>query len=153
MDDKARVKFILQTNEHMVLATADKNGKPWVAPVSYAFDNVNCLYWVSSKDAQHSNNIRERSEVAIVIYMTEPTSDAVYLEADAKEVVGNKEITCAIEIRNTRPQPDKFSVKVLADVSGQASWRIYKATPKNMYFRVQSETVNQTNTVRRKILL
>ena len=152
MDDKARVKFILQASEHMVLATADKNGKPWATPVSYAFDNENSLYWVSSKDAQHSTNIRARNEVAIVIYMTEPTRDAIYLEADAKEVVDNKEIMSAIGVRNTRSQPDKFSVKTIADVSGQASWRIYKATPKNMYFREQSKIGNQTITVRRKIL-
>lgn len=151
MEDKARVRAILQTNEHMVLATADKNGKPWVTPVLYSFDNKNSLYWVSSKDARHSSNVRDRSEVAIVIYMTEPTRDAVYIEAKAEELVDDKEIMSAIEVRNTRHHPDKYRVKTLADVSGHASWRIYKAMPKAMYVRERSKIVNQTVTMRRKI--
>ena len=152
MDDKARVQAILQANQHMVIATANKNGTPWVTPVSYTFDNQNSLYWVSSKDARHSSNIRARREVAIVVYMTEPTRDAVYVEAEAKELIDDKGIMNAIEIRNTRLQPDKWRVKSLSDVSGQASWRIYKAVPKTMYFREQSEVGNQAVTVRRKIL-
>ncbi len=130
MIDKARIQAVLQTNENMVLSTANKTGTPWVTPVAYTFDNQNSLYWVSSKDARHSSNVRDRSEVAIVIYMTEPTRDAVYIEAEAKELVNHKEILSAIKIISTRAQPDKFRVKSLTDVSGQASWRIYKAIPK-----------------------
>jgi uncharacterized protein YhbP (UPF0306 family) len=152
MADKARVQSIFRANEHMVLATADKDGKPWVTPVSYAFDNQNSLYWVSSKDAQHSSNIRARYDAAIVIYMTEPTTDAIYIEAEAKELVDDKEIMSAIEIRNTRLQPDMYRVTTLAEVSGQAMWRIYKAIPKTMYLRKGVTIGGQAVTVRRKLL-
>jgi nitroimidazol reductase NimA-like FMN-containing flavoprotein (pyridoxamine 5'-phosphate oxidase superfamily) len=152
MDDIARVQSILQANEHMVLATTDKHGKPWVTPVSYTFDTEHCLYWVSSKDARHSFNIRAQREVAIVIYMTQPTTDALYIEAIAEELVEDKEVRQAIEVRDTRLQPDKYRIKTVDDVIGQAAWRIYKATPKTMYFREQSKIGNQAVTVRRKVL-
>jgi nitroimidazol reductase NimA-like FMN-containing flavoprotein (pyridoxamine 5'-phosphate oxidase superfamily) len=151
MDDITRVQSILQANAHMVLSTANKNGNPWITPVAYTFDKNNSLYWVSSKDARHSSNIRARKEVAIVIYMTEPIRDAVYIEAEAQELVNDTEITSAIAAINTRTQPDKYRVKSLSDVSGQASWRIYKAAPKTMYVREQSMVGNQAVTVRRKI--
>jgi nitroimidazol reductase NimA-like FMN-containing flavoprotein (pyridoxamine 5'-phosphate oxidase superfamily) len=142
---------MLQANMHMVLSTADKNGNPWITPVAYTFDKNNSLYWVSSKDSRHSSNIRARKEIAIVIYMTEPTRDAVYIEAEAQELANDTEITSAIEVINTRKQPDKYRVKSLTDVSGQASWRVYKAVPKTMYVREQSMVGNQAVTVRRKI--
>ncbi len=150
MDDKSRVRFIFQANEIMVLSTADKSGKPWVTPVGYTFDDENCLYWVSSSSAQHSSNISARPEVAIVIYMTELTRDAIYIDAIAEELVDNKAIINAIKIRNTRPQLERFRVKALADVSGKAAWRIYKATPKAMYFREQSTVEGQSVTGRRE---
>ena len=151
MDDETRVRSILQANVHMVLSTADKDSKPWATPVAYTFDKDNSLYWVSSKDSRHSSNIRARKDVAIVIYMTEPIRDALYIEAEAQEIADDSEIKSAIEVINTRTPAEKHRVKALSDVSGQASWRIYKAVPKTMYVREQSVVRNQAITVRRKI--
>jgi nitroimidazol reductase NimA-like FMN-containing flavoprotein (pyridoxamine 5'-phosphate oxidase superfamily) len=151
MDDTARIQSILQANTVMVVSTADGAGKPWVTPVSYTFDAQNCLYWVSSKDARHSVNVRARKEVAIVIYMLEPARDAVYIEAKAQELVTDAEITSAMATINTRTQPEKYRVTSISDVSGQASWRIYKAVPKTVYVREQSTVGGQAVTVRRKI--
>ena len=136
----------------MVLSTAGESGKPWVTPVAYTFDKNRALYWVSSKDSRHSSNIRSRKEVAIVIFMIEPTQDALYVDAEAQELTDEAEINSAIEVINTRPQPDKFRVNSLNDVSGNASWRIYKATPKQMYVRELMTLNNQAVTVRRKLV-
>jgi nitroimidazol reductase NimA-like FMN-containing flavoprotein (pyridoxamine 5'-phosphate oxidase superfamily) len=135
----------------MVLSTADKNGKPWVTPVSYTFDTDNYLYWVSSKDSRHSSNVRVRKEIAIVIYMLEPTGDALYIEAEAQEMNEETEIQGAIEVTHTREQPDKYKVHSIADVSGEASWRIYRAVPTAMYVREDSLVKNQAVTVRRPV--
>lgn len=151
MDDTARIQSILQANAHMVLSTADKNGKPWVTPVSYTFDNENCLYWVSSKASRHSTNVRARKEVAIVIYMFEPLQDALYIEAEAKELVNESEIIGAIDVVNTRTPPEKYLVKRLSDVSGTATWRIYKAVSKVLYVRAGTMVGSQAVTVRRRI--
>lgn len=151
MDDKAHVQSLLKANQHLVLSTADKDGKPWVTPVSYSFDEENSLYWVSSKDALHSSNIRDRKEVAIVIYMTEPVTDAVYIDAEAQELTDETEITSAMKVIDNPMQPDKFRVKSPADASGEAAWRIYKAVPIAMYVREHTQVNDQAVTVRRKI--
>jgi nitroimidazol reductase NimA-like FMN-containing flavoprotein (pyridoxamine 5'-phosphate oxidase superfamily) len=152
-DDKARVQFILQSNLHMVLSTADKVGKPWVTPVAYTFDEHKFLYWVSSKNARHSFNIRARQEAAIVIYMLQPVSDAVYIEAEAHELNDDKEIKQVMDTINSRTQPDLFRVTSLANVSGKAEWRVYKAVPKAMYVRELTTAGNQAVTVRRRVAL
>lgn len=151
MDDKARIESVLQANVHMVLSTADKDGTPWVTPVAYTFDTDNSLYWVSSKDSRHSSNVRARKDLAIVIFMLEPTTDAIYIEAEAQELVNDADISSAIEVIHTRTQPDKFQVTSLAAVSGEAPWRIYKAVPKTMYVREHSIVGGQAVTVRRKL--
>ena len=136
---------------HLVLSTADASGKPWVTPVAYNFDNENSLYWESSKNSRHSTNIRARKEIAIVIYMFKPSKDALYIEAEAKELVDEAEIAQAIDVINTRPSPEKYRIKKPSDVSGPASWRIYKAVPKITYVRKGIVTGGQAITVRRKI--
>jgi nitroimidazol reductase NimA-like FMN-containing flavoprotein (pyridoxamine 5'-phosphate oxidase superfamily) len=135
----------------MVISTADKDGNPWITPVSYAFDQQYCLYWVSAKDSRHSSNIRERKEVSIVIYMYEPKADAVYIEAEAEELTDDAEIIDAIKVRSSRPQLKKFEVKSLEEVTSRAAWRIYKAIPKAMYVRESTMVENQAVTIRRKI--
>jgi nitroimidazol reductase NimA-like FMN-containing flavoprotein (pyridoxamine 5'-phosphate oxidase superfamily) len=151
MDDNARIVSVLQDNLHMVLSTADENGKPWVTPVSYSFDEHNNLYWASAKDSRHSANIRARKEVAIVIYTTESTNDALYIEAEAQELVGDQEILSAIEVTHTREQPGKYRIRSIDDVSGESAWRLYKATPEATYVRSQSISGGKAVTVRRKI--
>jgi nitroimidazol reductase NimA-like FMN-containing flavoprotein (pyridoxamine 5'-phosphate oxidase superfamily) len=151
MDDKARVRHILDAHEHLVLATADEQGRPWVTPASYTPDQDRCLYWMSDKDARHSSNIRNRSGVAIVIYATGKDSDALYIEAEARELSGTEEINNAIKIIDTRPHPEKFRIGSVDDVSGDGAWRIYKAVPKAMYVRKQSSSGGQPVTVRRQL--
>ncbi len=135
----------------MVLSTADTDGTPWITPVAYTFDKDSSLYWVSSKDSRHSANVRARKEISIVIYMLEPLQDALYIEAEAKELVNESEIISAIDVVNTRTPPEKYRVKELGDVSGPAAWRIYKAVPKAMYVRAGTMVGSQAVTVRRKI--
>ena len=151
MDDNARIQSIVQSSLHMVISTADKNGKPWATPVTYTFDADNSLYWVSSKDSRHSSNVRARKEIAIVIYMLEPTRDALYIEAEAQELNDETEIQGAIEVTHTREQSDKYKVHSIADVSGEAPWRIYKAVPTAMYVREDSMVKGQAVTVRRLV--
>lgn len=153
MSDETRVREIYKYNLHMVVSTADKNGNPWVTPLAYTFDSNYSLYWMSSKDSRHSINVRARKEVALVIYNMEPPRDAVYIDADVNELNKVDEILQAIDIIRSRPQPDKFKIKSLSDVSGEAAWRIYKATPKSIYIRELSMVRGQAVTIRRKITL
>lgn len=153
MDDRSRLESLLRANENMVLSTADVNGNPWVTPVGYTHDKDYCLYWTSSKNSRHSSNIRARKVVAAVIYKLQPLRDACYMEAEAQELINEKEILNAIKVINTREHPAKYRIVSPKDVTGEAEWRIYKATPKAVYLREQTTVRGQAVTVRRKIKL
>jgi hypothetical protein len=122
----------------MVVATANKNGKPWISPVFFSYDDKYNLYWVSDKSALHSQNIRLRPESGIVIYGRVTPAEhpvAAYFDATAVELDEINEIDSAIEALAKRQQDEKFVIKSAADVTGSACWRIYKATPKEISVR------------------
>lgn len=130
----------------MVLSTANIKSKPWVSPVFYVYDETFSFYWVSSKDAVHSKNIRRNPQVAIVIFGTVPPNgaiDAVYIDAQATELEEPSDIQLAIELLSQRAQPDKFTIKSLSDVTDSATWRIYVAKAKAVYKR--SDTIDQAS--------
>lgn len=84
----------------MVIATANPEGKPWVSPVFYTYDEDFNFYWVSAKSAIHSENIRRNARVAITIFG--PAS----------------------------PDPEEIGKLHGLYIDADASWRIYKAVPK-----------------------
>jgi nitroimidazol reductase NimA-like FMN-containing flavoprotein (pyridoxamine 5'-phosphate oxidase superfamily) len=57
---------ILEDSLVMNLGTADESG-PWVAPVTYVFDNDMNLYWLSMSSARHSEAISKNPKVACAI--------------------------------------------------------------------------------------
>ena len=62
------VSGIIEASRYLVLATADKAGRPWSSPVYFAHIGFTEFFWVSSPDATHSRNIAVRPEVGIVIF-------------------------------------------------------------------------------------
>jgi hypothetical protein len=123
----ARARALLEAQGVMTVATADADGRPSVAPVVFAHDEDFNLYWVSSKAAQHSDNIRRRPEVQIVVFREDP-AEGVYVDARAAELDEPGDIGRAIELLNARDQDSKFDIGGPEDVTGDAAWRIYKAT-------------------------
>ncbi len=57
---------ILEDGFIMSLGTADESG-PWVAPITYVFDNDMNLYWLSMPSARHSEAIGKNAKVACAI--------------------------------------------------------------------------------------
>lgn len=144
----------------MVIATADTDGNPWISPVFYMYDEGFNLYWVSDKSALHSKNIRSNPHVAISIFGPAPPEDeskihGVYVDAEARELTDETDVSRAAKIMQQRIQPDKFMIKSLADVTGNASWRIYKAVPKEISKRRDAidEASGQTISVRETVIL
>jgi selenophosphate synthase len=80
-------------------------------------DDAYNLYWVSWKEARHSENIAVRAEVAIVIYSTEPEVDAVYISAEAQELTADQEVGFGIDIMSRKPQPEHWRIQGVADVT------------------------------------
>lgn len=138
MSPEQRVRSIIDDNQHMIIGTADITGIPWVSPVFYVCDTDGAVYWVSDQEACHSRNIRDNPAIAIVIYQTNP-SDAVYITARAVELDDEAAIRRAMNILQTRWQPDQWVVRDVADVVGDSPWRIYKAEPD--LIEVRAETI------------
>jgi hypothetical protein len=76
---------------YMVLATADRSGRPWPSPVYFAHRDYRELIWVSKPEATHSRNLEARPEVGIVIFDSSvpiSTGQGVYMSATAAELTG-----------------------------------------------------------------
>ncbi len=159
MDAALISKSLIENSHHMVVATADTEGKPWVSPVFYMYDESFTLYWVSDKSALHSKNIRSNPRIAISIFGPAPPENkskiyGVYIDAEAVELTDEVDISRAAKIIQQRVQPDKFMIKSLSDVTGNAAWRIYKAVPKEISKRQDAidGASGQTISVREKVI-
>ncbi|MDQ3934085.1 MAG: hypothetical protein M3340_05575 [Actinomycetota bacterium] len=97
------------------------------------------LYWMSAADARHSENVRVRPEVAIVVYDAGPPVEAVYLTAHADELAGEDEVRRGIEVMGRRDQPDRWRIDGIGDVTGDGPWRIYRAVRRSTYVRAKTE--------------
>ena len=129
--DMARA--ILDANRYMTVATADAEGRPWASPVWYAHDDYRELLWVSRPDARHSRNLAARQEVAIVIFdstVPESEAQALYVEATGEELADPSR---AIEVYSRRSQALGVRPWAMADVTGDAPHRLYRATPRAHY--------------------
>ncbi len=138
----ASAKQIISENIYMTIATASTDGKPWISPVFFAYDDSYNLYWVSSKDSKHSQIIRKNPQVAIVIFDSrapEGQGDGVYFEAKVDELSDESEIKQAMEVLNKRVTKDEFRVKKVEEVTNKGVWRIYKAIPNNTYKLTEGE--------------
>jgi uncharacterized protein YhbP (UPF0306 family) len=151
-----KVKFVIDNNIHMIIATADDRGKPWISPVFFVHDEQYNLYWVSYKDALHSRNVRVKAQVAIVIFGPVPPEgkiDAVYIDAEANELEDETAIVAAMRVLAGHIQEDKYMIKGISDVSGEAAWRIYKAVPITVSKRTENgEVINGQHITTREII-
>jgi nitroimidazol reductase NimA-like FMN-containing flavoprotein (pyridoxamine 5'-phosphate oxidase superfamily) len=151
-DPAERARRLIETQTVMTVGTADATGRPSVSPVAFVHDDDFNLYWVSSRTAAHSDNIRTRPEVAIAVFASEP-QDGVYVDGTATELEDQAEIERAIALLNRRTQPSKFDIGGPGDVTGDAAWRIYKATRVETTVRTDSTERGQAVTIRTPVAL
>ena len=148
----ADANWLLENLVHMVLSTADEEGKPWISPVFFVHDDDLNLYWVSDMEALHSRNVRTRPDVAIVVFGKVPSGEieALYVDATAHELEPGDELERGIATFKKREQAPKFTTNSAADVTGDACWRMYKAVPKGWSKRADGtdERTGQATTVR-----
>lgn len=140
-----KAREIIESNIYMTIATAAKDGKPWISPVFFAYDQNYNLYWVSNRDSLHSNLIRKNPQVAIVIFDSrapEGEGDGVYFEAKAEELNNETEIKGAMTMLNKRVTKVEFRVKKIGEVIRQGVWRIYRATPLKISKLTEGEFIN-----------
>ena len=104
-DLNAMARRVIDANHYMTLGTLDPNGEPRLSPVYYTPARYTDLYWLSSPEAQHSQNVLERPEVKIVIFDSTAhvgQGEAVYLAARGRAVPDDAlEAACAEAFRTT----------------------------------------------------
>src|SRR4029450_1279578 len=86
---------IIDANRYMTLATADGDGGPWAAPVSYAHQADTEFLWISLPAARPAPrpgpNVPVRPHPGTVIFHSPVPAgqgQAVYVEAQASELGG-----------------------------------------------------------------
>jgi hypothetical protein len=130
-DDLAGLaRGILDANRYMTLGTADASGRPWVSPVYYALDGYRDVFWVSSPEARHSQNIAIRPEVSLVMFDSRTSigeGQAVYMVAVAEQLTG-PELVRGIEVFSRRSVEHGARPWEPSDVRAPSLLRAYRAT-------------------------
>ncbi|HZC53334.1 MAG TPA: pyridoxamine 5'-phosphate oxidase family protein [Mycobacterium sp.] len=123
------VRDIINANLYMVLATADRSGRPWSTPVYFADRDCQEFYWVSSPRSAHSRNLDVRPQVGIAIFDSSApigTGQGVYMSTVA-EPVSDRDIERGIEIFSRRSLSHGGHAWTIADVQDTTGLRLYHA--------------------------
>ena len=135
-DLAAYARRIIDAHVYMTLATADAEGRPWVAPLWFAHEGHTRFIWVSRPERRHSRNLAERRQASIVIFDSTPrqqgTPEAVYVDAEAEQVAEADEERC-VEIFSRRSEALGWPRLSLEDVRPPAALRIYRASASALF--------------------
>jgi nitroimidazol reductase NimA-like FMN-containing flavoprotein (pyridoxamine 5'-phosphate oxidase superfamily) len=133
MDDdgelRAMARRVIDSNRYMVLGTVEPDGAPRLSPVFFTPARYRDFYWVSSPDARHSHNVRDRPDVQIVVFdsSTAPGhSEAAYIAATAREVPAEE----LPDVVGEAFDPDTRGARAFGvdELTGDADLRLYVAT-------------------------
>ncbi len=144
---------IILSIPYLTIASLSRDRKPWITPVFAAYDSEYNFYWISAKDALHSQYVRANNEVAIVIFdprVTEGTGQGVYMEALVYELEDENKIAEAIPVwfdRAGRPHRHMF------DFVDNGPVRIYKAVPHKVWLSTTEQNGSHEVDVRIEISL
>jgi len=128
-------RAIVDATLYMVLATADRDGRPWASPVYFAPSSYREFFWVSRPDARHSLNIAARPEVSIVVFDSSVpigTGGGVYVSALAGEIVGD-EREHGIGVFSRRSVAHGGDEWAVDDVTEPAHLRLFRASAEEQY--------------------
>ena len=126
---------IIDAASYMTLATADAGGRPWATPVWFAQQDLREFIWVSRPGTQHSRNIAERRDIALVVFdSTVPPGEGVgvYVEAVASEV-GEHDRADALAVYTARSVARGIRAWTESDVTGTAQFRLYRAVASRVW--------------------
>ncbi len=105
-DTKEQIQAYLAEAKMMQLATATNDGKPWVCNVWFAADDAMNIYWISSTNRRHSQEIAKNSQVAasmcLVREPNESDKGALQVEGIAEQVTSPVEIAKALKLYAAR---------------------------------------------------
>lgn len=129
----AKIKSVMEQSVYATLATASKDGVPWISPVYIGNDEAYNLYFSSSEDSRHMQNIQENNQVSLVIFnSTVPRGEGagVYMQATVKELTTEEEVRDAYKYfygrNDAKPHEPSYYL-------GETKRHIYKIIPSKMW--------------------
>ncbi len=144
------MRSLYASTRYCVVATVDEQGKPWAAPVFYAYDNANRIYWWSDTAAQHSKNIQANSSAYLTFFdsaAAEGTAKGLYMQATA-DMVADDEVAAARALYNRFAQTFSLSEQ---NTEGDSPTRLYVATPEKCWTNTRSTRMGKHIDVREEI--
>ncbi|MFA5004282.1 MAG: pyridoxamine 5'-phosphate oxidase family protein [Candidatus Saccharimonadales bacterium] len=97
-----RARELLKTTRHAAMATVNEDGSPHNTPFRYIVDDT-CehIYWASSPESVHSQNLARTGRAFIVVY--EPgKGGGLYLQAENVHVTETDELQTGMKIWNAK---------------------------------------------------
>lgn len=95
-----RAKQLLQTARHAAMATVNEDNTPHNTPYRFLIDDtLECLYWSSHPESQHSQNIAQTGEIFVVLYEADK-GGGLYIKANQAHELQDTELETALEIHN-----------------------------------------------------
>jgi pyridoxine/pyridoxamine 5'-phosphate oxidase len=134
-NERAAFEAIVSASSYMTLATADATGRPWASPVWFASTDFRQLFWVSSPDARHSQNLAARPELAISIFDSRQppySGQGVYVSASG-EMVPESEIDAGLEVYSAVSRQRGLPEWDRSKVTSPAKHRLYRATATELF--------------------
>lgn len=129
MDTKGRIAYYLEQHRYLTLATADENGAPKAATVSYASDGA-VIYFSTGITTAKYKNIAKNPSVALAVdedYGDWGTIQGVQLEGDATVLESEEDLGAAMKLLTCKfPQ--------IANMPASIDMRIIKIEPRVAYF-------------------
>lgn len=122
----------------MALSTYGE-GRTWVCPVYFAYDESLNLFFKSMPTSRHMGYIKAKPEVATAIYSTQPlpTGDVVgiQLSGEATILSEEEEISRACRYYYGRQQPQaKYTNFVREHLSPSAKWQMTMIVPSELCY-------------------
>ena len=131
----AIARRLIDHQQYLILATADRDGQPWASPLWYAHASYREFLWVSSPDARHSRNIEVRPQVSIVIFdscVPPSGAQAVYITG-AAEVTTGSGLDRSLEVYSRRSQELGLPEWTPAMCRAPARGRLYRAVASQQF--------------------
>lgn len=134
LDLRDHANLLLKRTAYLTLGTVGPDGQPWTSPVYFAADGLDAFYWTSSPDSRHSRNLAARPEVSLVVFDSTVApyhGRALYAAGTARELPAD-EVGVGLGIYLGPPRRGGTGLAE-EDVTGEAPWRLYRATASDVW--------------------
>lgn len=124
------IRHLLAHVPHVAIATVSTDGAPHNTPVRGVFNDALHVFWASSPEATHSQNIARDGRVFVVLFDSERGGAGLYMSGRAEILEDGARLSGAFDLlKKVRPE-DMDSIDRFR---GNGPQRIYRFMPEHMW--------------------